>query len=601
VEKSAINDPGISANYETQISVGLEQVCECISELVAQRAQTKQSCSLAIDGFPGTEIENIIAKVNDLLKEKGLNPEILDFNTYYKSSSKIEQIIRPLLTWDESFGRVFDGKLEDFMNQNKLEELRKKLQNNRGREKQSESEVLICFGYGVANEFLRDSFDLIVYIDLTREEFVNRIRDDGLTFLVSKESFQDMDQAADVGLPVYLFKLSNYVYYPVLDSYKKQLLGNIDFYIDGNHPDNPKLVPQTIFNKILSTMVQYPVRLKPLYVPSPWGGQWIKKVRKLPKDMVNCAWSFEAIAPDMSLLIAVGKTVLEIPFLTFLMRKGEELMGQSALKRFNHFFPIRVHYDDSMDGGNMALQVHPPKSYVERNFNEKIGQDESYYIVLTGEDSKVYLGLQEGVDEEFYGAVQKAKKEGTPLDYDKYVNSIPTKPGDFFLIPAGTVHASGRNQLVLEIGNSYGYTFHVYDYLRPGLDGKLRPIHPEHSFKVMDLNRTASWVNKRLKQKPKLIRSGEDWKEYLLAEIDEIYYIAHRLEFKTEIKDNTIDRFHILTLIEGNKVVVRSNTHPDKLRKFSYSQTVIIPASFGEYSITNLGDTSCQILKVLLK
>lgn len=100
----------------------------------------------------------------------------------------------------------------------------------------------------------------------------------------------------------------------------------------------------------------------------------------------------------------------------------------------------------------MAIQVHANGKYLKEKFNEKIRQDESYYIVYTEEGAKTYLGLRENIDlKEFYEKALKAEKEHIPFDQNMYVYNIPTKPGDYFLIPAGTVHASGRNQVVLEI------------------------------------------------------------------------------------------------------------------------------------------------------
>lgn len=605
-DKSEINYPEIPLKRDESIVVGLDNVCRYIQNLIKKMIDSgRNNCLLAFDGFPGIRWQNIIDGLNKLLNDQNLSTELISFKQYYKSSSKIERIIKPLLTWDISFGRIFDGELDDFLDEKHLDLLRQKLETFKKEEEEisrSLPKLLICFGCGAANEYLRDFYDYIFYVDLTREEFINRARKDSISFLISPDSFKDTSQVADVGLPLHLFKLSNYIYYPTLEKYKKHLLPFIDFYIDGNIPRKPKLVTKHVLERIVFATTQYPIRLKPLYVPSPWGGQWIKQIRKLPKSMANCAWSFEAIAPDMSLKIAVNKTFLEVPFLTFLLMESKRIMGSSASRRFNHFFPIRVHYDDSMEGGNMALQVHPPTHYVQEKFNEEIGQDESYYILLTGEGSKVYLGLKEDINhKEFYEAIRKAEKQGIPMDYDKYVNSIPTKPGDFFLIPSGTVHASGRNQVVLEIGNSYGYTFHIYDYLRLDLSGRLRPIHPHHAFEVIKFKRTAKWVEQHLNQKVKLIRSGEDWSEYLLGEFEEIYYVAHRLEFKTKIEDNTADRFHILTLIEGDEIIIRSNEHSDRQRKLNFSETVIVPASLGEYSIINLSDSPCKVLKVLLK
>ena len=255
-----------------------------------------------------------------------------------------------------------------------------------------------------------------------------------------------------------------------------------------------------------------------------------------------------------------------------------------------------------MNGGNMAIQVHPPTNYIKKHFNERIGQNESYYIVVTEEGSKVFLGVREGIDRrKFYEEANKSKMEGTLIDYEKYVYSIESKPGDLFLIPAGTVHALGRNQVALEIGDAYSYTFHIYDYLRPDLSGKLRPIHLDHAFRVIRFERTAYWVDKYLKPLPELVRFGEDWAEYCLGKRRDIYYKIHRLEFKSSIDDDTKGKFHILTLVEGERVSIQSKENSKRKFKLNFSETVIVPACFGNYSIVNMGNTWCKILKVFLK
>lgn len=605
-DEMALNRPKTPKEWSESIIVGLDEVCRFINNLAKQSVTSSgRSCLLALDGFLGVEWQSIVSRVKESLMEAGFNTEVIDIASYYKSSGEIEKIINPLLTCDPFFGRVFDGSLEDFLDPSRLGALKRKLKSDKTKNAksiESSPRVVICFGCGAANKFLRGFYDSVFYVDITREEFIKRAQKNGFGFLRSQEISQATDQVADVGLPVYLFKLSNYVYYPMLERYKKYLLRQIDFYVDGNIAEEPKLAARDVFNGLLSVLAHYPIRLKPLYIPSPWGGQWIKKIRKLPKSMINCAWSFEAVTPEMSLKIAVGGTFLEIPFLTFLLKESRKIMGYSAFERFHGFFPIRVHYDDSMEGGNMAIQVHPPTSYVKKHFNEPVGQDESYYVVLTGPGSKVYLGLKEEIDkEQFYQAVRKAETQGAPFDYDKYVNSIPSKAGDLFLIPAGTVHASGRNEVVLEIGNSYGYTFHIYDYLRPDLHGRLRPIHSLHAFQVIRFHRRARWVSQHLKQRPQLIRSGQDWAEYLLGKVREIFYVVHRLEFATKIDDDTKGKFHILTLVEGKSIVVQSQEYPERRFKLSFSETVIVPACFGKYSILNLGRNPCKVVKVLLK
>jgi len=265
------------------------------------------------------------------------------------------------------------------------------------------------------------------------------------------------------------------------------------------------------------------------------------------------------------------------------------------------------YYDDGYGGGNMAIQVHPDTAYIKKHFNEPMRQDESYYILHTGSGAKTYLGLNEDTNvDEFRQACIKAEKEGVPFDYEKYVNGIPTKPGDYLLIPAGTIHASGRNQVVLEIDGyigAYGpgYTFHFYDYLRPDLDGALRAIHLEHSFSMLRKTRRAKWVAKHLKQKPRLIRADKDWAEYIIGERKDMFYKVHRLEFKKRIEDDTKGKFHVLTLVEGDSIIVQSQEHSERKFAIKFTETLIVPACLGKYTIKNLGSKPCKVTKALLR
>jgi mannose-6-phosphate isomerase class I len=275
-------------------------------------------------------------------------------------------------------------------------------------------------------------------------------------------------------------------------------------------------------------------------------------------------------------------------------------MGEKVSKKFGWFFPLRIHYDDSFDGGNMAIQVHPNGVYVKKHFNESVGQHEAYYILTAKPGSKVYLGLKEDINlKSFYEEAERARVEKVPLNYEHYVNSVSSKAGDLFLIPAGTIHALGKDQVCLEIGTSYGYTFHVYDYLRPDLSGRLRKIHLDHAFRAMKSHGKMGWVAHNLKQSPRTLRRGKEAAEYLLGRRGEMPFEVRRLEFTKKIEDETSGRFHMLTLVEGKNVEIESAEDPRRSIEIKFSETVIIPACFGSYAITGSGHFT--IIKVLLK
>lgn len=103
-------------------------------------------------------------------------------------------------------------------------------------------------------------------------------------------------------------------------------------------------------------------------------------------------------------------------------------------------------------------------------------QDETYYILDSRQNPQVYLGFQENIRPEEFGEVLKqSQAEGKTIDIEKYVQKFPAHKHDLFLIPNGTVHASGKNCMVLEISSApYIFTFKMYDWLRLDLNGKPR-------------------------------------------------------------------------------------------------------------------------------
>ena len=129
----------------------------------------------------------------------------------------------------------------------------------------------------------------------------------------------------------------------------------------------------------------------------------------------------------------------------------------------------------------MSIQCHPDAEYVMKNHSELGRQDESYYVCVTAQDAKTYLGFQnEDSCEKFFAAAEKAQETHELIDYTQYINAVPSVPGTQVMIPAGTVHASGRNQVILEIGSLTvgSYTYKLYDYQRiDPQTGLPRPIH----------------------------------------------------------------------------------------------------------------------------
>ena len=171
------------------------------------------------------------------------------------------------------------------------------------------------------------------------------------------------------------------------------------------------------------------------------------------------------------------------------------------------------------------------------------------------------------------------------------------------MIPAGTIHASGQNQVILEIGSLTvgSYTYKMYDYLRLDLDGIPRPIHSYHGERVLKKERNTKWINENVVQKPRTVREGEGFKESIIGEHDLLYFSLRHLEFEKEIEDNTNGKFHVLSLVNGHSVVVESIDTPELCYKQNYMDIIVVPASVGRYRIRNLSGCPVTIHKTMLK
>ena len=182
--------------------------------------------------------------------------------------------------------------------------------------------------------------------------------------------------------------------------------------------------------------------------------------------------------------------------------------------------------------------------------------------------------------------LRAAEKGEERFPVEKYVNKIPVKKHDHVLIPAGTVHCSGKNTMVLEISATpYIFTFKLWDWGRLGMDGLLRPIHLDHGMKNIQWNRDTKWVYDNIVGQTRTMEKTEN------CEVERTG--LHSREFIDTIRytlsgPHTVsmdDTVHVMNLVEGRSARIESMDGSFAAFTVHYAETAIVPAAVGTYRI----------------
>lgn len=532
---------------------------EDIIQELSLYAKEENYC-LCVECYPGVDDE-----VLDLI-QLAYDPQVvIRSEDIFYDKNTLNTMMQSHLTDDRVRGVMYYGVMEDFIDQAKLKEMKKVLD--------SHGRILI---YGVGASLISQG-DSLIYCDLARWEIQLRYRSGMPNF---KQDNFDEDSLRKI-------KRGFFVEWRIADKQKMKIFEDVDFFIDSNKKNEPKMVTGQALRDGLKQIAKQPFRLVPYFDPGVWGGQWMKKVCGLDPKEDNYAWSFDGVPEENSLYLRYGNTRIEIPAMDLVLYQPVELLGMKNYCRFGAEFPIRFDFLDTIGGQNLSLQVHPLTEYIKSHFGMTYTQDESYYILDSQEGGGVYLGLKEGIDpQSMIDELKEAQSGRCSFDADKYVNFFEAKKHDHFLIPAGTVHCSSSNCMVLEISATpYIFTFKLWDWDRLGLDGLPRPIHIEDGEKNIQWDRTTPWIKDNLVNNIEVIHDSDDYLEEKTG-LHELEFIeTRRFTSSKKTYHQCADGFHMLNLVEGSSAVIESPTNQFEPFVVHYAETFILPSAAKEYTI----------------
>jgi hypothetical protein len=117
------------------------------------------------------------------------------------------------------------------------------------------------------------------------------------------------------------------------------------------------------------------------------------------------------------------------------------------------------------------------------------------------------------------------------------------------------------------------------------MDGKPRPINIEHGKKVIQWDRTTNWTNENLINRVQIIATGDGWVEESTG-LHELEFIETRRHwFTKKVHHDTNGGVNVISLIEGDEIIVESPYFAFEPFVVHYAETFIIPALIGEYTI----------------
>ena len=258
--------------------------------------------------------------------------------------------------------------------------------------------------------------------------------------------------------------------------------------------------------------------------------------------------------------VHAGKDLISV-----INEQPDAILGKKVNEKFNGKFPLLVKFIDAKR--DLSIQVHPNDEMAMREHG-KMGKSEMWYVIKADDGAHLYAGFKQEITAEEY---QQRIVDGTITNV---LADHKVKAGDVFYLPAGRVHAICGGILLAEVQQSSDVTYRIFDYNRPGMDGKPRELHTELAAQALDYHVIDNYRTDYTESSNKAVQI-----------IDSPYFSVRVLEvtkaFHRDLRK--YDSFIITMCIEGNcKIRVRSNGEEILLKQ---GNSTLIPAVIADYDI----------------
>lgn len=312
-------------------------------------------------------------------------------------------------------------------------------------------------------------------------------------------------------------------------------------------------------------MSLYPLKFKTQAYEKIWGANRIKErfsKEDLKADNIGETWELSGVEGSESVVINGKYKDNNINELTEVFM--DELVGDKVFQKYGNKFPLLFKLIDTSD--YLSIQVHPDDEMAQQRHNS-LGKTEMWYVVDSEEDSTIINGFNKDLTKEEYlnhlnnNTLREVLEEGK------------TQAGDTYFIPAGRVHAIGKNILLAEIQQSSDVTYRIFDWNRVDDEGNPRQLHTEEAVDVIDYSKI---------QNPKVDYKREINSTTQLLECP--YFVCNLLWFDKIVEKAYvgIDSFVAYMVVEGAFAVHYNGEEVEVVRA---GETILIPAIIEEVKL----------------
>lgn len=312
-------------------------------------------------------------------------------------------------------------------------------------------------------------------------------------------------------------------------------------------------------------MTTEPLFFKPVFKERIWGGTALSAFGyNIPSERTGECWAFAAHKNGQSVVqngMYKGFTLCE------LWEHHRYLFGQLEGDRF----PLLTKIIDADQ--DLSVQVHPNDEFAKIHEHGELGKTECWYIIDCEKDAEIIYGHNAKTKEELISMIDLG-------EWDKLLRRVKVKPGDFFYVPSGTVHAIGKGILVLETQQNSDTTYRLYDYERKDEEGNTRKLHLEKSMEVIE-------VPSILDQQTVYHEQIEDLMITIL--IDCAYFSVKKWDLSGSASLQQQKPFLLISVIEGDGRVISSGY----VNSFKKGDHILLPYGFGEFKLE--GQAECIV------